>query len=221
MLVLLGGTATRARGPDRALLAAVFAICLCWALHAGVDWDWEVAAVTLPVMALGASALARAEPRAARLPITLRAGIVLATVALAATPAAAAISQARLNDAVRALKKGECGSAIGSAESSLKAMDFRAEPWEVIGYCESRLGRHDPAIHALQRAVDRDPQSWELHYGLSLVEGAAGHDPRAEAATALRLNPRDERAQKAVRLFDTRNPRLWRRAALQAPLPIP
>ena len=39
--------ATRIRGRDRTVFAALFAAALAWAIHAGVDWDWQMPAVTL------------------------------------------------------------------------------------------------------------------------------------------------------------------------------
>src|SRR5947209_19894104 len=71
-MVLLGvalagmfvAAAWRARGPDRAMYAAVFALMLSWAVEAGVDWDWEMPVVTVIVFALGGMVLARAPARA-------------------------------------------------------------------------------------------------------------------------------------------------------------
>src|SRR5947209_4273788 len=52
-------SALRARGPDRALHAAVFALLLAWALAAGIDWDWEMPVVTIVFFVVGGFALAR------------------------------------------------------------------------------------------------------------------------------------------------------------------
>lgn len=78
------GFAARLGGPDRTLYAALFAAGLAWALHAGVDWDWQMPAVTLWVFALGGAALA-APARAPRIrfspPLALRAAIGAALTA--------------------------------------------------------------------------------------------------------------------------------------------
>jgi O-Antigen ligase len=47
-----------AAGPAAALAA--------WAFHAGIDWDWEMPAATLPALLLGAAAVAWSEQDAAR-----------------------------------------------------------------------------------------------------------------------------------------------------------
>ena len=45
------------------LFAAVFAVTLIWAVHAGVDWDWELPAVGFGVFALSGIALAETTVR--------------------------------------------------------------------------------------------------------------------------------------------------------------
>jgi O-antigen ligase len=62
LLVILGGFAARARGRDRALFAALLAAGVTWALASGVDWNWEMPAVTIWFFALGGAALARKRP---------------------------------------------------------------------------------------------------------------------------------------------------------------
>jgi hypothetical protein len=59
----LGATALAARrvlDADRALAAGPAAAALTWALHAGLDWDWEMPAVTLVAVALAGLLLCRA-----------------------------------------------------------------------------------------------------------------------------------------------------------------
>jgi O-antigen ligase len=229
LLALVAGVAARLRaGEERALHACVLAVLVAWVLAAAVDWHWELPAVTLPVLALAAVAAggaraARAGEAAAsarrRVP-ALRIGAAVAALALAATPVAAALSQRRLNDAVDAFKAGDCPAAIDSAQGALDVMRFRPEPFEVIGYCRSRQGRHAEAVRALERAIDRDPRSWELHYGLALVRAAGGLDPRPPAGRALALNPREVLAQRAVERFRAGNRARWRRESASLEIPI-
>jgi hypothetical protein len=58
----------------------------------------------------------------------------------------------------------------------------RPDVYELIGYCDVRLGRPDLAERMLSAAVQREPRSWELYYGLALIRGAAGRDPRPSCA---------------------------------------
>ena len=219
---LLIGVAVRARGRSRPLYGAVLAAGLTWAFNAGIDWDWEVAAVTLWLFALGGAALARApEPGSPRAMSNwpLRAGMAVILLVLAATPALVAASQARLAQSVRAYEAGDCTEATDEALASIDALSVRPEPYEVIGFCDARLGQvgREPAI---AEAVERDPDNWEYRYGLALVLASAGRDPRPAARAALRLNPREQRAARAVEAFATSDPRAWRRAASRIGLAI-
>jgi hypothetical protein len=145
----------------------------------------------------------------------------LAWLVLAVTPALVALSQHHLGRSLDAYRAGDCPEAIEAALDSSSVLGVRPEPWELIGYCDVRLGRERLAVAALERATERDPNSWEVHYGLSLVRGAAGLDPRAEAARALELNPRDRLTVTIASAFNTRNRELWRKHALAAPLRVP
>lgn len=57
--IAAGATAARRRTP---LAAGPTAVVLVWAVHACVDWDWEMPAVTIPALAAMGLLLALAEP---------------------------------------------------------------------------------------------------------------------------------------------------------------
>jgi hypothetical protein len=222
VLGLLAGAAARARGPDRALHGAVFAALLAWALHAGIDWDWEMPAVTLWAFALGGAVLA-SPPGARRLHAgrTVRVALALGCLVLAVTPALMVRSQTRLDAAATAFEAGDCRRAVDASLDSLQALGGRPEPFEILSYCDVRLGLGDLAVKAMEQAVKRDPRNWEFHYGLALVRGAERLDPRAEARRALRLNPQNLLARRAVeRLGSTSDPRAWERRARRARLSV-
>jgi O-antigen ligase len=72
LLLFLGGVATalvRLYRRDAAAATGVAAGLATWAFHAGLDWDWEMPAVTLPALLLAAAAVSWSEedppPRAA------------------------------------------------------------------------------------------------------------------------------------------------------------
>jgi len=73
----------------------------------------------------------------------------------------------------------------------------------------------------LSAAVRRDPRSWELYYGLALVRGAAGKDPRPTLREALARNPREEIVLDAAQRMASSRPRVWRREAAASRLVIP
>jgi hypothetical protein len=227
LLVAVGGVLVgigrRLRGESRHLYAALLAAGLAWAVHAGIDWDWEMPATTVWLFGLGALALSRR--RSAKSTVLspgrpTRVAVGVACLALLVPPALMVESQRKLNESVTALKRNDCGAAVDAALASSRAMSVRPEPFEVLGYCDVRLGQARLGVQMLEAAVRRDPDSWERHYGLALVRAAAGLDPRAEARKALELNPLDPLARRAVRRFRTSEPQKWKRQARSARLPI-
>jgi hypothetical protein len=225
---ILVGIARRLRGESRHLNAALLAAGLAWAVHAGIDWDWEMPAATIWLFGLGALALSRrSRDRAVPVPGPVpapgrftRVAVGVCCLALVAPAALMAESQRKLNEGVNALKRNDCSAAVDAALASSHALSVRPEPFEVLGYCDVRLGQARLGVRMLEAAVRRDPDSWERHYGLALVRAAAGLDPRAEARAALELNPLDPLARRAVRLFRTSDPEEWKRRARSARLPI-
>jgi O-antigen ligase len=67
-VVLAGRRALRS---DRVLAAGPAAVLLAWGVHAGLDWDWEMPAVTLPAVVLAAVLMSAAdrEPRPGAAPV--------------------------------------------------------------------------------------------------------------------------------------------------------
>ncbi len=227
LALILGAFAYRARGPDRALFAALLAAGLAWAIHAGVDWDWQMPAANIWLFALGGAALARSlewrrHRRKAELKRTLvRAGGAIVCLFLAIVPARVALSQARLNSAMESLDAGDCRAAKNDASDSLSAVSQRPTPYFVIAYCDIGAGRFGSATIALQRALERDSRDWELYYDLAVARAGAGIDPRPAAIRAAALNPNEDLARNAPFRFRGGNVRSWEQAAEKAPLLAP
>lgn len=231
--LMLAGLALRARGPDRAAWGGLFAGALVWAVHAGIDWDWEMPAVSTWVFAAGGLALAApVAPAGVAGVAAVAAGAAgpgrrirvlagLGCLLLMVLPALVWRSQTRVADGVRALQAGDCRTATHAALDAQAALAVRHESFEIIGYCEAARGRTASALEAVGAAIARDPDNWELHYIQALVLGAARQDPRAAARRAAELAPLNPDVRAAVDAFDTDDPQRWAERALRAPLPIP
>lgn len=233
LLAVLGVLAWRLREPERPIYAAGFALALAWALHAGVDIDWQSPALCIPVFAIGGLAMARRRdlltaprsdlgtPPSSRLETAasyaLRPALALACVAIAVVPARLALAQSDLHDSVEALGAGDCRSAIDSAHDSINETDTGPRPYEVLAMCAARGGDPQAAVHWARQAVEHDPAYWEPHYVLALAQGAAGIDPRREALAAQRANPLLRQPRDAVPAFSQSSPQHWREAALSLP----
>jgi O-Antigen ligase len=64
LVLLIGGVAASARralGHDRAAAAGATAALVVWFLHASIDWDWQLPAVSLPAIVLAGAVLVLSE----------------------------------------------------------------------------------------------------------------------------------------------------------------
>lgn len=223
LAVLLWAQLRSLRGPHGAVHGAILAATGAWLVHAGMDWDWELPAVTAFVFVLGGTATARKlgeTPLVPELRQTGRAIAAIGVLVLAITPWLIATSEGHLRKSVRAFKANDCPRAIDEALAANRAVGVRPEPLAVLGFCDVRGGVPRLGARMLQNAVAKDPLNWEWHYGLALTRGAAGLDPRPAIAAARRLNPLSGLLIRTERGFRTADPRKWRRRALQARLPI-
>jgi hypothetical protein len=202
----------RARGRRRSVYGALLAVGLVWALHAGVDWDWEMPVVTLPFFAAAGLALGSARrdgdggwtpTHNTRLTLAL---LLLGTLIL---PVLLIGSQRRLGDAEHALYAGDCATASGAALSSIGWLDVRPQLYEVLGFCDLQRGFPQLGVQAMRTAVSYDPSSWEGYYGLAVAQASAGVDPRASVRRALRLNPHEPLAREALTALSSGAATAW------------
>jgi hypothetical protein len=231
LLLLLGvgalllGAAARVRGPDRAFAAATFVIVGVYFVHAGIDWDWEMPVVTLPVIALGAAALGAgrsvAAPRLAAPPQLARILLGIGLIVLVLTPALAWISQGHVDAAVRAFERNDCATTVDRALAATNTLPVRADPFELLAYCDARLGETELSLKAMDAAIDRDPRNWRLHQGMAIVQAAAGRDPVPWLRMAQALNPQSDLVKDTLKHFAGANrPETWKRRAVSARLPL-
>jgi hypothetical protein len=222
---LLVALALRIRGRRSAIFAAIFTTTLMWAVHAGVDWDWELAAVSCCVFALAGIALARTTPASKHtgsgLMWAVRAGAGVLCLLVAVGAMRMIVSTDSLARGITAYKSGDCAEARSKARASLDALDSQPQAAAILGYCDARRGREGAAIREMEDAARLDPGHWRYRYGLAIVRGMAGRDPRPDLALARRLNPRGELLTTGVpaRLAHAR-PARWRSLAARAPSPV-
>ena len=171
-----------------ALVPAGLAAYLTFLVHAGVDWDWELAAVTLAGLVSGLALVAAADRRAEaslRPPIRwVAAGtaLALAVMAFVGLVGASAVSASE-----EALDKGRWTEAEDEARKAERWWPWSPEPWTHLG--EAQLGAGDTAAAAesFRRAVAEDRDDWELWYDLYAV--TEGREAARALAEVRRLNP--------------------------------
>jgi tetratricopeptide (TPR) repeat protein len=188
VLVALGVPLTaslRLRGT--ALGPALLAALVAYDVHAAVDFDWELAGVTLPAVLLGAAAAVHADPSGGRLQARPRRAAAAALAGLTAAALLALAGSSRLAAASAAEAAGRFDAAVAEARGALRYAPWSADAWRVIG--ESRLAQGDRAgaRDAFQSAVRLDPNGWQAW--AELAEASTGEPRRAAEAEAARLNP--------------------------------
>ncbi|HWK25990.1 MAG TPA: O-antigen ligase family protein [Solirubrobacter sp.] len=217
---IFGGAIARLGGAERHAHGAFLAAGAMLAVHAGVDWDWEMPALFVWLFGGGGVVLAARSGRIGDLGRVPRLVAALAVLVLAITPVLFAYSQPPLERAVTAFLQRDCRTAIDQALTATERFGTRPEPWEVLGYCDARFGDYALARRAMDAARERDPNNWQLAYGQAIVYGVSGLDARPFAAEALRLNPKDETARALVRdLAAAKTEARRRKVAVQAPIP--
>lgn len=222
ILTLVAALVRRMDGPDHAIWATLLIGVLVWAIHAGVDWDWEMPALTLWVFAAGGLAVARRPGDGLRwgTGVPVRIALAGAVVLLLVTPARLTYAEHAARDGRAAFTQKDCDTAIERSQTAIDRLDLAPEPHEIIGYCLIGLGRPERAIASMQAAIGRDPQNWRPRYGLSLALAVAGRDPRPAIREARKRNPLEGLLiETSESLHATSDPRSWRKRALAAKLP--
>jgi len=190
----LVGVARCARGSVRPLYAVVLAAYVVWLLRAGLEWDWEMPVVTLPVFLLvGASLVPVKDP--SRLPAPgrrrWRAPVAVTVLAAAGVAAVSSVSQSHTDAALAALSQSDCAQVKSSAAAARSPLAVHPQAREARALCVAASGDDLAAKREIDTAVGEDPGNWELRYGQALITAAAGLDANSVAKQAHALNPRE------------------------------
>jgi hypothetical protein len=139
-------------------------------IAAAVDFHWDMAAVTAPVILVGAAAAVHADARE---------GFVRARVVV---PALAAVTLA----SILALA-GNAAIEAGNAPQAVRFAPYSTEAWMLVGDTRRASGDVSGAAAAYRHAARLDPNDWSVWVALASVE--RGEPRRSALAEAARLNP--------------------------------
>jgi hypothetical protein len=183
-LLLVAGTLALPFARGRGAALGAYAV---YVVQAGVDWEWELPAVTLAGLLCGAGALQNARRHSSVPSNSLllgtkgRAAALVGVVAVAAFSLVGLAGNRALDRAADALRRGDSAAAAAEARSARRWAPWSAEPYRI----ESHARGGDPAL--LRRAVVRDAHDWSLW--ASLAAATSGPERRRAAAMAARLDP--------------------------------
>ena len=175
------------RARRQPLVSAAAAAYVAFLVHAAIDWDWEMTAVTLAALACGVALLLaarRAEAplgRAVRLPATALAGLLCAVAigGYVGNQAAASASDA--------LDAEHLGTAASDAKRARWWLPWSPEPWRLLGEAQLQAGRVGEARTTFRHGLREDDRDWELWLDLALA--TQGPERRAALNQVTALNP--------------------------------
>jgi hypothetical protein len=182
------------RGDARVAAAALAGVLAGFAVAAGIDWMWELTAVTvlaLISLALVTSAWPGDVRRASVRPL---AGAAVAVVALVCVAAQAIpfLAQNQLARSRAAVARGDGAAALAAARAARDIQPWAASPHLQLALVDERLGRLGAARSSIYDAIDRDAEDWRLWLIAARLETKDGAVSRAgrSLARAVELNPR-------------------------------
>jgi hypothetical protein len=190
---------------ERAAVGALFAIVAAFLFEAGIDWMWEVTAVSVvAVLALGllagpatepelAAPLAFAAPRPRNLPLLRVAAAALAfgLIVAEAIPLLATMEVRRSQEAVTS---GNLVEAFDRAESARSIQPWAASPYLQLALVQELGGRIDEARASIETALHHDRDDWRLWLVAARIQTKAGAiaEARQSLAKAEELNPKSD-----------------------------
>jgi hypothetical protein len=195
----------RRAGDDRTTIAALTAAFLAFAVGAGIDWIWELTAVSVVGIAClglltGPATKLYGRPRVARRgerPVARRrfavgaAALVLGWLVICAE-AIPLLSQVKLNDSQEAVARGDGDDAVSDALAARALQPWAASPYLQLALVHERTGELPEARDWIGEAIDRDSEDWRLWLVAARIETKAGSSEEAVRSLrrAAELNPR-------------------------------
>jgi hypothetical protein len=186
-------------GGSRTTTAALTAALAAYVVAVGVDWMWQLPAVSIVGVALLGLLLA-GEADGARLtaPRLVRGRRVLAGAAVAACFVVAVAgmdlltANLKLRDSRAAASRGDVASALDAARTARRIEPWASSPYLQIGLLEEERQALQPALHWVNEALDRNRGDWRVWLIKARIETRLG-DVRAGQRSydhAAALNPR-------------------------------
>jgi hypothetical protein len=167
--------------------AAAFTV---YVAHASVDWDWELAGVTLAAtLAASACVLAvREQVEGERLLVRRgRRNVAVALLlALAVVAFVGLLGNAAAAKSESAARSGDFPVAASYAHRAVRWAPWSSVGWKDLGEAQLALHQLGPARRSLREAIAKDPRNWVLWLDLSAASD--GPAKRAALARALQLN---------------------------------
>jgi O-antigen ligase len=174
----------RAPGPLAAGAACAY---LAFLVHAGVDWDWELPAVTVAGLLCGGSVIVAAGGSYVTLGRAWRNVAFAALGVLAAFTAAAFLGNSAVQASEEASARGNLAHAEERARAAVHWTPWSSTAWRVKGETELAMRNRPAARRSILNGLHKDPRDWRLWF--DLARATSGSERRRALTEAARLNP--------------------------------
>jgi O-Antigen ligase len=200
-IVAAAAVASRGLGSndsERGAAAAGAAVGSAYLCAAGIDWIWELTAVSVAGIASVALACAgtsqgvRAPTPATKQAAVARVGALLVAWVVICAQAVSLLSEAKVRDSQAAARRGDGEDALRDANAARNIMPWASSPYLQLALVQEEAGALTAARGNIMDAIDRDPADWRLRIVAARIEARRGAINLAlrQLAEARRLNPR-------------------------------
>jgi hypothetical protein len=187
-----------ASDPRIGAAAAAAAAGLAYLFAAGIDWMWELTAVSvagISCIALGCAGVSQGErPQAVRTKqeLAARVAFLLAAWIVVCVQAVPLLGEAKIRDSQAAARRGAGDDALSDATAAQHIMPWASSPYLQLALVEEQVGHLTPARAYILDAIERDPADWRLRIVAARIDLRSGaiEAARRELAEARRLSPR-------------------------------
>ena len=190
LLLALGApivAAVAARGNP--LVPAPFAAYAAYLVHAGIDWDWELPALTVLALLCAAAMLAaaRREEPLLQLGTWARGAAVAGALVVAAVFFVTLVGNTAIASSDDAADDANWTKAASEARKAKRWAPWSSEPWQRLGEAHLGQGAFSAAEHDFREATEREPRDFELW--LDVARATDGAERADALRRATRLNP--------------------------------
>lgn len=183
------------RGSERTTGAAALASFVAFAVAAGYDWVWQIAAVavvgvaclSLAVVGSGSAGGTRTRPRG-----RVRLAAAAAGIVLLAAQVLPLLSQLSIGDSQAAVRRGDTTAAVGDALAARDLEPWASSPYLQLALVAEQAGDLAAAHTWISDALARDDGDWRLWLVAGRIEAKQGLVRLAGQSLrrAVKLNPR-------------------------------
>jgi O-antigen ligase len=169
-------------------IAVAMGAYVAYLVGAGVDWDWQLAAVTLAALFVGVALLAAARPDGQRtISPRLRYGVMAVAAAIGAAGFVFLVGNLFLSRSSTAAAKGNWTVAAHDAQRASDWLPWSTAPLDQLGKAQLGAGNVTAARASFHKAIAKDPGDWNLWF--DLARASSGAAQTAALTRASKLDP--------------------------------